>query len=50
VCGGVEWIHEGQNRDQWPTVVNEALKFLSPFLEQSCNCYFSRRTLLYCDI
>jgi len=41
VCDGVEWIHEGQNRDQWTTVVNMVLKFLSPFLEQSTNCYFS---------
>ena len=42
VKGGiVEWIHEGQNRDQWPTVVNVVLKFLSPFLDQSSNCYFS---------
>jgi hypothetical protein len=27
MCDGVEWIHEGQNRDQWQTVVNMMLKF-----------------------
>jgi len=47
---GVKWIHLGQNRNQWLTVVNAVLKLLPPFLDQSSNCYFSRRTLLYCDI
>jgi hypothetical protein len=33
VCDGVNWIHQGQKRGKWWTLVKEALKLLSPVLD-----------------